>query len=296
MDAEAEGSTEGKATPEFLSDPEKFGDDEKICRLLETGKIKGMVNIDDVRPELKGIHGNEVDLADIDPGKFNIGGHIHEAFAVEIESGDMVIQGIFKPLDGENDDVKDKLHIQDCYKRERAAHVLDRFLGFGLVPPTVIRKINGKIGSLQLYVPPEIANNRKLLSGEIDKNQEMKGRDWQLMAAFDYISGNWERKLENWLVNRKDNSQLYAIDHGYAFHDQGIHSFNRRGPRLNLTYDNQADRPINTQLPKEIASRVQDALRREADLRRSLKDLVPPREIDDTIVRMQRMVEAKKFL
>ena len=42
--------------------------------------------------------------------------------------------------------------FKDSYKYEIAAYELDKMLGFDLVPPTVEREIDGKKGSLQLWV------------------------------------------------------------------------------------------------------------------------------------------------
>lgn len=43
--------------------------------------------------------------------------------------------GVFKPKSGEAENLKQGLEQGTYYKRERAAYLVDRFLGFGLTPP-----------------------------------------------------------------------------------------------------------------------------------------------------------------
>lgn len=58
--------------------------------------------------------------------------------------------GVFKPKNGEN---KSYDTSGSFFKRERASYLVDKFLGFNLVPPTVIREIDGQIGSVQEFIP-----------------------------------------------------------------------------------------------------------------------------------------------
>ncbi|HUL77425.1 MAG TPA: hypothetical protein VL691_09200 [Vicinamibacteria bacterium] len=42
--------------------------------------------------------------------------------------------------------------FHDSWKSEVAAYELDKLLGLGLVPPTVERRVDGRVGSLQMWV------------------------------------------------------------------------------------------------------------------------------------------------
>ena len=101
------------------------------------------------------------------------------------------------------------------YKNERAAYLVDKFLGFNLVPPTTIRSIDGEIGSLQQFIPD--AQEITVLSGAYAKtkmeNEERK-KELIKLWIFDYIIWNKDRHGGNVLIKDK---KVYAIDNGLAF-------------------------------------------------------------------------------
>ena len=87
-------------------------------------------------------------------GRLELLGLIREssnsALLVEVTLEEETAWGIYKPLEGERPllDFRPGLH-----RRERAAYVLSEFLGWGIVPPTVLRQ-DGPFGtgSLQRFV------------------------------------------------------------------------------------------------------------------------------------------------
>lgn len=115
-------------------------------------------------------------------------------------------KGVFKPKDGENH-VRDSVSEGTYYRRERAAYLVDLFLDLDLVPPTVIREINNRVGSIQQFV--EDAQVSYQHAGII-KNLEVE------LAVLDYIIWNSDRHRANYLV-KNDGSRLYAIDNGLTF-------------------------------------------------------------------------------
>ena len=86
---------------------------------------------------------------------------------------------------------------------EVAAYLIDRLLGLNLIPPTVMRRVNGKLGSLQFFV--EGGQNPYVTGGA--PSQEMK--------MLDYLIGNTDRTGKNYLV--LPGGRQVAIDHGLAF-------------------------------------------------------------------------------
>lgn len=100
-------------------------------------------------------------------------------------------------------------------QREVAAFVVSDFLGWGLVPPTVLRDGPMGPGSVQLFVPhdPQIH-----YFGLIDEPQwhEALAR----MAVFDLVINNADRKGSHVLVGEDfgDDGALFGIDHGLTFH------------------------------------------------------------------------------
>ena len=104
-------------------------------------------------------------------------------------------------------------------KNERAAYLVNLFLGFDFVPPTVIRSVKGKTASLQQFV-----ENAKTYSEHLDEfhanpdSQHFPGydRENEKLRFFDYLINNYDRHCGNYLVQ---GSKLIAIDHGLTFDD-----------------------------------------------------------------------------
>lgn len=120
-------------------------------------------------------------------------------------------RAIFKPIAG------DKGALTDDPRREVAAYAVARALGLGLVPPTVLRTINGREGSLQLWV--EGAINEEARRAE-DLAPDDGARYELLLArqrAFDALIGMGERSDTNLLIT-PSNWSIHLIDHARAFH------------------------------------------------------------------------------
>lgn len=114
--------------------------------------------------------------------------------------------GIFKPKSGEREDLRTGIEAGTYYKRERAAYLVDRFLGFNLVPPTVIRSIDNEEGSAQQFIP----GAEQYINPEDQRYADQLTKMW----IFDYIVWNSDRNSSNFL--NKDG-RLWAIDHGLCF-------------------------------------------------------------------------------
>jgi len=101
------------------------------------------------------------------------------------------------------------------YTNEVAAYRLDRMLGLGMVPPTVVRRINGATGSLQAWVENAINEEDRLaedLSPEDDDDFEEQ-RDHA--GVFDVLIFNIDRNGSNTLITTSD-WQIHLIDHEQA--------------------------------------------------------------------------------
>lgn len=142
-----------------------------------------------------------------------IGGHrmpwgSNYTFLVRIDAGDgKYLRAIYKPRDGER-----PLHDfpqGTLYKREYAAFVLARELGWPDVPLTLIREGPYGIGSVQLYVDcdPEVVYFHIV----DDKVEELKR-----FAVFDFIVNNADRKAGHCLLDK--DGRVWSIDHGLTFH------------------------------------------------------------------------------
>lgn len=125
---------------------------------------------------------------------------------------------IFKPESGEDPELRLAIQAGTYHKRERAAYLVSKFLDMGLVPPTVVREIDGEIGSAQEFIPD--ANIAKYV--EIDKNDQQLKEDLIKLWLFDYIIWNSDRHGGNLLL--KESSAI-AIDNGLSFGASHLRTF-----------------------------------------------------------------------
>ncbi|MBI3942508.1 MAG: SCO1664 family protein [Chloroflexi bacterium] len=113
---------------------------------------------------------------------------------------------IYKPRRGERPlwDFPDGTLCQ----REVSAYIVDRCLGWNLVPPTVLRRGVQGVGAVQLYIANDPEQHfftfRNEFTGTI-----------QRIAIFDAVINNGDRKAGHILRDASDH--LWCIDHGVAF-------------------------------------------------------------------------------
>ena len=142
-----------------------------------------------------------------------LGGHrvawgSNYTFLVELDAGcERSIRAVYKPRDGERplyDFPRGSL-----YKRELAAFLLSRALGWPAVPLTVIREGPYGVGSMQLYVDadPEVTYF-DLVSDRADELRRV--------AVFDLLANNADRKAGHCLLDTE--GRIWSIDHGLTFH------------------------------------------------------------------------------
>jgi hypothetical protein len=91
--------------------------------------------------------------------------------------------------------------------------VLDTLLGFGLVPPVVERKIEGKRGSLQAWVERSLA---RFAPATPPSDMGRANEEMHAMRLFDYLIFNTDRHVRN--VVFTPDWRPVAIDNSIAFH------------------------------------------------------------------------------
>lgn len=122
--------------------------------------------------------------------------------------GGLAASLVFKPLTPAR-----KSGYWESYKAEIAAYELDKLLGLGMVPPTVERRIGGKLGSAQLWV-----DNCVLLKDRDTTKAPNIGawnRQVYRQRVWDNLTGNIDRNQGNLLMDEAWN--LILIDHSRAF-------------------------------------------------------------------------------
>ena len=129
-------------------------------------------------------------------------------FLVRIDAGEEgFLRAIYKPRDGERplyDFPSDSL-----YKREYAAYLLSRTLGWPDIPLTLIRDGPYGLGSMQLYV--ESDTNVTYFDLIADHAEELLR-----FAVFDVLANNADRKAGHCMLG--SDGRIWSIDHGLTFH------------------------------------------------------------------------------
>lgn len=135
-----------------------------------------------------------------------IGEGITNPWKVELAYADERLAGIFKPLE------RGRYEYPESYESEVAAYRLSEALGIGMVPPTVVRKIGRRTGSLQFWV-----TGYRSFVDAIEESVP-PGRQWieqiERMRLFDELIDNPDRNGRNYLVDEEWN--IVLIDHSRA--------------------------------------------------------------------------------
>ncbi len=142
---------------------------------------------------------------------------------VVLEKNGQRRRGIFKTVDEAGDagagvppEAGQRKEMPDRYQHEVAAYRLDRKLGHGLVPVTVIRDLDGGQGSLQLWVPGAVDQEAaEAYELELYKT-EVTDRQLALGEVFDALIGNHGREPSD-ILCLISGEQVFLIDHSEAF-------------------------------------------------------------------------------
>jgi uncharacterized repeat protein (TIGR03843 family) len=121
------------------------------------------------------------------------------------EDGDQAL-GVYKPQRGE-------IPLWDfpegtLCRREVAAYVVARALGWPNVPPTILRDGPEGLGSVQTFVNFDPEEHYFTL-------QERFTEDFRAVAAFDLVVNNADRKGGHCLLG--EDGRIWLIDHGVCF-------------------------------------------------------------------------------
>ncbi len=135
----------------------------------------------------------------------------NHSFLVVIHHGALEIPAVYKPQRGESP-LWDFEWGTLC-KREMAAFLVSRTLGWDLVPPTVLRTAPHGLGSIQFYVDHD--SDAHYFTIQSDARY---AESFRRLALFDAIINNADRKSGHCLVGHEQ--RLWAIDHGLTFHTE----------------------------------------------------------------------------
>ncbi|HVD70052.1 MAG TPA: SCO1664 family protein [Actinomycetota bacterium] len=143
------------------------------------------------------------------------------------EDGDQAL-GVYKPQRGE-------IPLWDfpegtLCRREVAAYVVARALGWPNVPPTILRDGPEGLGSVQTFVSFDPEEHYFTL-------QERFAEDFRAVAAFDLVVNNADRKGGHCLLG--EDGRIWLIDHGVCFSAE---------PKLRTVIWEHMDEPIPASL------------------------------------------------
>ncbi len=189
-----------------------------------------------------------------------------------VEHEDLKLLAVYKPRRGERplwDFPRGTL-----YRREMAAFVVSEALGFGLVPPTVIRDGPYGVGSVQLFI-----NNDE--DAHLFTMLKEGGYDAVIrrLCAFDSLINNADRKSGHCLKGL--DGRLWAIDHGICFHYE---------PKLRtVIWDYAGER-----IPQDVLQALcgfRAGLGREQALAHTLDELLDQAEVRALHRRLNRLID-----
>ena len=192
-------------------------------------------------------------------------------FLVDVAHDGLDAQAIYKPVRGERplwDFPSGLAH------REEGAFLVDKALGWDLVPPTVVRDgLPFDEGSLQLFMPSNFEEHYFTLVSENRFSQELRR-----ICALDIVINNTDRKSGHCLLGT--DGTIWAIDNGLSFHCQ----FKLR----TVIWDFAGE-----ELPDDLRWDLQQLL--QAGLPEPLAAALTPQEVDATLERTQNLLAAGQF-
>jgi hypothetical protein len=209
------------------------------------------------------------------PERFDVQA-ITEPTRVILTDGRRTHRAIFKDVDAyhmvfRHADGKVFTKVRDSYKHEIAAYELDALLELGMVPPCVERTIQGRIGSLCLWVENAMTEAERTKKGlrptDVGawNDQMLKLRLFhQLLADLDY------NNTRNTLVDA--DFRLYKVDSSLSF---------RIDPELR-------NEGALIRLPRELLSRLESLNR--ADLDERLGEWLDKEQLDALWARRERVL------
>jgi uncharacterized repeat protein (TIGR03843 family) len=197
-------------------------------------------------------------------------GASNDTFLCTVSDDELETYAVYKPRDGEAPlwDFPDGT----LYLREMAAYVFAQELGWGFVPPTVIREGPRGVGMVQLFIDHDPAEHYLTLA---------EGHDdvFRRVAAFDLVINNADRKSGHCLLQR-ETGRIFVVDHGVTFHRQ---------PKLRTVIWEYAGEPLPADVKADLA-RFATGTRSAA-----LAELLEPEEVASLDARIAALLRIGAF-
>ncbi len=139
---------------------------------------------------------------------------------VALDDGKLQHNAIFKDIDERKMGVtfiegKPEYDFKDSWKFEVAAYELDKLLGLDTVPVTVEREVDGKRGSLQIWIDGCMSDADRRTKKLEDPDKFAWNCQVHTIDLFDNLIFNIDRNAGNLLISPE--WKIYMIDHTRTF-------------------------------------------------------------------------------
>jgi hypothetical protein len=195
---------------------------------------------------------------------------------VTVRDGEFSTLAVYKPQRGERplwDFRRGTLGM-----REVAAYLVCEAMGWGFIPPTVLRQGPYGLGSVQFFIHAQ--EDAHFFTIQDDAGY---ATDLMRLAAFDVVANNADRKSGHCLVDH--GGRLWAIDNALTFHEW---------PKLRTVIWDFAGHP----LPADVMDALQTlkgALAGDSPLIQALENLLDDDELSALRRRLRSLMQAACF-
>ncbi len=231
---------------------------------LQNAPAQQQMNLPGIQPRVKQVFDTpekQLEGMKITSSK-RLGGGINETKILTLEDGS---KAVFKHSTTGDD------------KHEVAAWQMSKLVGMSdMVSPAIMRIVDGVEGSVLQWQEGRVAD---AVTNPFD------GKDRERAAAFDYVIGNTDRHMGNWLLDA--NNKIHLIDHGLAF--KGAPSFGR-GFLSRVVADEDHD--IQVSPPKTLAKIYVD---NKEEIKKVLAPLVRAAEIPSVMARIDELAKGDSW-
>lgn len=162
--------------------------------------------------------------------------------------------------------------------REVAAYLVSEALGWGFVPPTILRQGPHGLGSVQFYIHAQEEDHFFTIQHDPTYREQLVR-----LAAFDVVANNADRKSGHCLVDRE--GRLWAIDNALTFHDE---------PKLRTVIWDFASKPLPPGVLADLKG-LREPLSENGPLSQALAALLSDAELSALRRRLDRLIWAGCF-
>jgi uncharacterized repeat protein (TIGR03843 family) len=162
--------------------------------------------------------------------------------------------------------------------REVAAYLVCEVLGWGFVPPTVLRQGPHGLGSIQFFVHAQDESHFFTIQDDAAYTEDLTR-----LAAFDVIANNADRKSGHCLLDHQ--GRLWAIDNALTFHVEH---------KLRTVIWDYAGQPLSGSLLADLQG-LQKILAKDSSLSQALKQLLSRDELAALRHRLRQFIQDGHF-